>query len=91
MDCSADSRSRPGRNDGEELSKNDSVHLACRGIPDQNHPFEFGLALGDGLFKVENMMRYDLWNAKFAYQSACHSTVGDEKSPDGIIYLAATM
>ena len=36
-------------------------------------------------------MRYDLHNAQFAYLSACHTTVGDEESPDEVIYLAATM
>ena len=76
---------------GEELSKNDFVHLACHGVPDQKHPFESGFALDDGFLKVENIMRYDLRNAKFAYLSACHTTVGDEESPDEVIHLAAAM
>ena len=41
---------------GEELEKNEFVHLACHGIPDPKKPFESGLALGDGLLKVENIM-----------------------------------
>ncbi|KAG8215789.1 CHAT domain-containing protein [Butyriboletus roseoflavus] len=36
-------------------------------------------------------MGYDLQNAQFAYLSACHTTVGDEESPDEIIHLAASM
>ncbi|KAH0826513.1 CHAT domain-containing protein [Lanmaoa asiatica] len=76
---------------GEEVNKNNFVHLACHGVPDQKHPFESGYALGDGLLKVENIMRYDLQHARFAYLSACHTTVGDGESPDEVIHLAAAM
>ena len=75
----------------EELEKNEFVHLACHGIPDPQRPFESGFALGVGLLKVENIMRYDLQNAQFTYLSACHTTVGDEESPDEVIHLAAAM
>ena len=75
----------------EELNKNEFVHLACHGIPDRKRPFESGFALGDGLLKVEDIMRYDLQKAQFAYLSACHTTVGDEESPDEVIHLAAAM
>jgi CHAT domain-containing protein len=75
----------------EEFKRNEFVHLACHGIPDPKHPFESGFALGDGLLKVENIMRYDLQNAQFTYLSACHTTVGDEESPDEVIHLAAAM
>ena len=75
----------------EELQKNEFVHLACHGIPDPKQPFESGFALGDGLLKVENIMQYDLQNAQFTYLSACHTTVGDEESPDEVIHLAAAM
>ncbi|KAG1876045.1 hypothetical protein C8R48DRAFT_571681, partial [Suillus tomentosus] len=30
-------------------------------------------------------------NPRFAFLSACHTTVGDEKSPDESIHLAAAM
>ena len=75
----------------EELKRNEFVHLACHGIPDQQQPFGSGFALGDGLLKVEDIMRYELQNARFAYLSACHTTVGDEESPDEVIHLAAAM
>jgi CHAT domain-containing protein len=75
----------------EELKKNEFVHLACHGIPDPKQPFESGFALGDGLLKVENIMQYELQNAQFTYLSACHTTVGDEESPDEVIHLAAAM
>ena len=75
----------------EELNKNEFVHLACHGIPDRKQPFESRFALGDGLLKVEDIMQYDSQKARFAYLSACHTTVGDEESPDEIIHLAAAM
>ena len=75
----------------QEFKKHAFVHLACHGIPDPKRPFESGFALGDGLLKVENIMQYDLQNAQFTYLSACHTTVGDEESPDEVIHLAAAM
>ena len=75
----------------EELKATEFIHLACHGIPNQKQPFESGFALGDGLFKVENIMQYDLQNAQFAYLSACHTTAGDEENPDEVIHLAAAM
>ena len=75
----------------KELKATEFVHLACHGIPDPKRPFESGFALGDGLFKVENIMQYDLQNAQFAYLSACHTTAGDEEGPDEVIHLAAAV
>ncbi|KAH0833940.1 TPR-like protein, partial [Lanmaoa asiatica] len=75
----------------EELSKNEWVHLACHGIPNQKHPFESAFALHDGHLKVKDIMRCDMRNPQFAYLSACHTTVGDESSPDEVIHLASAM
>ena len=75
----------------EELKATEFVHLACHRIVNQKRPFESGFALGDGLFKVENIMQYDLQNAQFAYLSACHMTARDKESPDEVIHLAAAM
>jgi hypothetical protein len=54
---------------------------------------ESGFALGNRLLKVENVVRYgsDLQNARFAYLSTYHTTVGDEESPDEDIHLVAAM
>ena len=75
----------------EELSKNEWVHFACHGIPDRKHPFESAFALYDGHFTIERIMRCELENAEFAYLSACHTTVGDEESPDEVMHLASAM
>ena len=75
----------------EELGKNDWVHLACHGLPDRKHPFESAFALHDGHFTIQRIIGCDLTNHEFAYLSACHTTVGDEESPDEAIHLASAM
>ncbi|KAG8216362.1 hypothetical protein J3R82DRAFT_6443 [Butyriboletus roseoflavus] len=75
----------------EELVKSEWVHLACHGIPNRKHPFESAFALRDGHFTIERIIRTELQNAQFAYLSACHTTVGDEESPDEVIHLASAM
>jgi CHAT domain-containing protein/tetratricopeptide (TPR) repeat protein len=75
----------------EELRKNEWVHLACHGLPNRKHPFESAFALRDGHFTIQRIIGCDLKNPEFAYLSACHTTVGDEESPDEVIHLASAM
>jgi CHAT domain-containing protein/tetratricopeptide (TPR) repeat protein len=75
----------------EELGKNEWVHLACHGLPNRQEPFESAFALHDGHFTIQHIIGCDFKNPEFAYLSACHTTVGDEKSPDEVIHLASAM
>ena len=75
----------------DKLDKNEWVHFACHGIPNQQRPFESAFALRDGPFTVQHIIRCDLENPEFAYLSACHTTVGDQESPDEMIHLASAM
>jgi CHAT domain-containing protein/tetratricopeptide (TPR) repeat protein len=75
----------------EELGKNEWVHLACHGLPNRIEPFESAFALHDGHFTIQRIIGCDFKNPEFAYLSACHTTVGDEKSPDEVIHLASAM
>ena len=75
----------------EELGKNEWVHFACHGLPDPQQPFESAFALHDRHFTIQQIIGCDLKNPEFAYLSACHTTVGDEESPDEVIHLAAAM
>ena len=75
----------------EQLNKNEWVHLACHGLPDRKQPFESAFALHDGHFTIQRIIGCDLKNPEFAYLSACHTTVGDEDSPDEVIHLASAM
>ncbi|KAI9567945.1 CHAT domain-containing protein [Boletus coccyginus] len=75
----------------EELGRNNWVHLACHGLPNPKRPFESAFALHDGHFTIQHIIGCDLKNPEFAYLSACHTTVGDEESPDEVIHLASAM
>ena len=75
----------------EELGKNEWAHFACHGLPNRKQPFESAFALHDGHFTVQRIIGCDLKNTEFAYLSACHTTVGDEESPDEVIHLASAM
>ena len=75
----------------EELGKNEWVHFACHGLPNRKQPFESAFALHDGHFTIQRIIGCDLKNPEFAYLSACHTTVGDEESPDEVIHLASAM
>ena len=76
---------------GEELGKNEWVHFACHGIPNQEQPFESAFALHDGHFTIERIIQSELRNAQFAFLSACQTTVGDEESADEVMHLASAM
>jgi CHAT domain-containing protein/tetratricopeptide (TPR) repeat protein len=75
----------------DELSRNEWVHLACHGLPNRKQPFESAFALHDGHFTIQHIIGCDVKNPEFAYLSACHTTVGDEESPDEVIHLASAM
>ena len=75
----------------EELGQNEWVHLACHGLPNPTEPFKSAFALHDGHFTIQRIIGCELRNPEFAYLSACHTTVGDEESPDEVIHLAAAM
>ena len=74
----------------EELGKNEWIHFACHGLADRKQPFESSFALHDD-FTIQQIIGCDLKNPEFAYLSACHTTVGDEESPDEVIHLASAM
>ena len=75
----------------EELGKNQWVHFACHGLANRERPFESAFALHDGHFTIQRIIQCELENPQFAYLSACHTTVGDEESPDEVIHLASAM
>ncbi|KAG2033260.1 CHAT domain-containing protein [Suillus americanus] len=75
----------------DALSHNQWLHLACHGIPNRTQPFESSFAMRDGPLMIKDIIRSNWQNPEFAFLSACHTTVGDEKSPDESIHLAAAM
>ncbi|KAG2753856.1 hypothetical protein P692DRAFT_20828860, partial [Suillus brevipes Sb2] len=75
----------------DALNHNQWLHLACHGVPNRKQPFESSFAMRDGPLMIKDIIRSDWQNPEFAFLSACHTTVGDEKSPDESIHLAAAM
>ncbi|KIK46544.1 hypothetical protein CY34DRAFT_800396, partial [Suillus luteus UH-Slu-Lm8-n1] len=59
--------------------------------PNKQQPFESSFAMRDGPLMIKDIIRSDWQNPEFAFLSACHTIVGDEKSPDESIHLAAAM
>ncbi|KAG1824872.1 CHAT domain-containing protein [Suillus subaureus] len=75
----------------DALNHNQWLHLACHGVPNRTQPFESSFAMRDGPLMIRDIIRSNWQNPEFAFLSACHTTVGDEKSPDESIHLAAAM
>ncbi|KAG0699080.1 CHAT domain-containing protein [Suillus ampliporus] len=73
----------------EALRCNTWVHLACHGKQDREQPYNSRFAMRDKPLTLLDIMQNDAPHAEFAFLSACHTAVGDEKTPDEVIHLAA--
>ncbi|KAG2071406.1 hypothetical protein BDR04DRAFT_1117791 [Suillus decipiens] len=84
---SGDDATRAGALDA--LQHNTWVHLACHGKQDHEQPYYSRFAMKDEPVTLLDIMEKDIPHAEFAFLSACHTAVGDEKTPDEVIHLAA--
>ncbi|KAG0693255.1 CHAT domain-containing protein, partial [Suillus ampliporus] len=75
----------------DALSHNEWLHLACHGMPNRQQAFESSFAMRDGPLMIKDIVRSHWQDPEFAFLSACHTTVGHEKSPDESIHLAAAV
>ncbi|KAG1829970.1 CHAT domain-containing protein [Suillus variegatus] len=75
----------------DALNRNQWLHLACHGMPNRRRPFESSFAMRDGPLMSKDIIRSNWQQLQFAFLLACHTTVGDEKSPDESIHLTAAM
>ncbi|KAG1790402.1 CHAT domain-containing protein [Suillus plorans] len=73
----------------EALQQNTWVHLACHGKQDPKQPYNSHFVMKDEDLTLLDIMERDIPHAEFAFLSACHTAVGDEKTPDEVIHLAA--
>ncbi|KAG1773712.1 CHAT domain-containing protein [Suillus placidus] len=73
----------------EALQQNTWVHLACHGKQDPAQPYDSHFVMKDEHLTLLDIMERDIPHAEFAFLSACHTAVGDEKTPDEVIHLAA--
>ncbi|KAG2341561.1 hypothetical protein BDR05DRAFT_965266 [Suillus weaverae] len=73
----------------QALEENTWVHLACHGKQDPTQPYNSHFVMKDEHLTLLDIMDRDIPHAEFAFLSACHTAVGDEKTPDEVIHLAA--
>ncbi|KAG2355830.1 CHAT domain-containing protein [Suillus spraguei] len=73
------------------LEDSDATVQACHGMPNRQQSFESSFAMRDGPLMIKDIILSNWHNPEFAFLSACHTTVGDEKSLDESIHLAAAM
>ncbi|KAG1775941.1 CHAT domain-containing protein, partial [Suillus placidus] len=73
----------------EALQQNTWVHLACHGKQDPTQPYNSHFIMRDEPLTLLDIMEKDIPHAEFAFLSACHTAVGDEKTPDKVIHLTA--
>ncbi|KAG2108782.1 CHAT domain-containing protein [Suillus cothurnatus] len=73
----------------QALEENTWVHLACHGKQDPTQPYNSHFVMRDEHLTLLDIMEKDIPHAEFAFLSACHTAVGDEKTPDEVIHLAA--
>ncbi|KAG0704038.1 hypothetical protein DFH29DRAFT_1039426 [Suillus ampliporus] len=66
----------------EALRRNTWVHLPCYVKQDREQPYNSRFAMRDKLLTLLDIMENDTPHAEFAFLSACHTTAGDEKTPD---------
>jgi CHAT domain-containing protein len=67
------------------------VHFACHGEQNARNPLDSALILQDGPLKVSQIMQQSLREASLAILSACQTAMGDEKLPDEVIHIGATL
>jgi CHAT domain-containing protein len=74
------------------LSTTSIAHFACHGQQDTKNPLESALILDDGeRLKISRIMEQPMPGASLAFLSACETALGDERLPDEVIHLAASM
>jgi CHAT domain-containing protein len=74
-----------------ELSNASLAHFACHGTQDSRNPLESALLLDDDKLTASMIIERRLSNASLAFLSACETAAGDERTPDEVVHLSATL
>ncbi|PVF91515.1 TPR-like protein [Serendipita vermifera] len=67
------------------------LHLACHGTQKADEPTKSGLLLDDGHLTLEEIIKFNLPHAEFAFLSACQTTTGDESLSEEAVHIAGGM
>ncbi|KIJ08545.1 hypothetical protein PAXINDRAFT_88722, partial [Paxillus involutus ATCC 200175] len=73
----------------DALQKDQWIHFSCHGSQDFAEPFKSSLQILDGPLSLLDIVNLELSNYEFVYLSACQTAVGDSKTLDEMIHLAA--
>ncbi|KAG2158175.1 uncharacterized protein EDB93DRAFT_1198789, partial [Suillus bovinus] len=71
------------------LQENTWIHLACYGTQRFDEPFNSAFLMRDQPLSLLDIAQMDLSQHHFAFLSACETAVGDFRTPDEVIHLAA--
>ncbi|KAG1884510.1 CHAT domain-containing protein [Suillus fuscotomentosus] len=71
------------------LQQNTWVHLACHGKQDSMQPDNSHFVMRDEHLTLLDIVERDIPQAEFAFLSACHTAIGDEKTSEEVVHLAA--
>ncbi|KAG1800343.1 CHAT domain-containing protein [Suillus plorans] len=71
------------------LQDNTWFHLACHGTQRFDEPFQSAFLMRDQPLSLLDIAQMDLSRHQFAFLSACETAVGDLRTPDEVIHLAA--
>ncbi|KAG2336874.1 TPR-like protein [Suillus weaverae] len=71
------------------LRDNTWLHFACHGTQAYKEPFKSAFLMRDQPLSLLDITQMDLSRHQFAFLSACETAVGDFKTPDEVVHLAA--
>ncbi|KAG2141095.1 TPR-like protein [Suillus clintonianus] len=73
------------------LRDNTWLHFSCHGTQNYTEPFKSAFLMRDHPLSLLDISQMDLSQHEFAFLSACETAVGDFRTPDEVIHLAASL
>ncbi|PPQ80535.1 hypothetical protein CVT26_004314 [Gymnopilus dilepis] len=73
------------------LSEASIVHFACHGKQDPTNPLRSGLEIGGEVLTIARIMKEVVPAGSLAFLSACETAAGDEKVPDEVLNIGASL
>jgi len=71
------------------VKDNTWLHFSCHGTQNFEEPFKSAFHMRDQPLSLLDIVQTDLSHHEFAFLSACKTAVGDFRTPDEVIHLAA--
>ncbi|KAG2148950.1 CHAT domain-containing protein [Suillus clintonianus] len=75
----------------DALRDNTWLHFSCHGTQNYTEPFNSAFLMRDQPLSLLDIAQMDLSRHEFAFISACETAVGDYRTPDEVIHLAASL